>query len=353
MRRFVDRALGLLGSQRARARSSATWTQEELAPGPAAARGADAAAGAGPASRRPGSAGFDGAEFRLHKFRCAAGARDYKLFLPPARRAQRLPLVVMLHGCKQTPDDFALGTQMNAHAAQSGCAVAYPSQSRLYNPSGCWNWFRPSDQGRGHGEPAIIAGLTRELLATRPLDPARVYIAGLSAGGAMAAILGAAYPELYAAVGVHSGVRQGVAVGLASALATMRDGAGPIEAAHAETSPHRQPVIVFHGDADTTVNPRNAVEVYLQSIPSSGDRVAVSGATLQETIETREAPGGRRFTRTAWAQPDGRVIAELWVVHGAGHAWSGGDAGGSYTEPQGPNASAEMLRFFLSHPRPR
>ena len=267
-----------------------------------------------------------------------------------------MPVVVMLHGCKQTPDDFAMGTRMNEHARRNGVAVVYPAQSRLHNPSGCWNWFQPSDQQRDHGEPAIIAELTRELLRTQPFDAERVYIAGLSAGGAMATILSAAYPELYAAVGVHSGVPQGIAVGLASALAAMRDGrAQPVEArAKNESTPvhaRGQPVIVFHGDADTTVNPRNAAEVYLRSVPGPGSGGASNSAAIRETVETLVVPDGRRYTRTAWVQADGLVIAELWVVHGAGHAWSGGDPRGSYTDPKGPDASAEMLRFFLSHAR--
>ena len=167
----------------------------------------------------------------------------------------------------------------------------------------------------------------------------------------MASILGAAYPELYAAVGVHSGVPQGVAVGLASALATMRDGsAAPLEsAAHAGAAAQLQPVIVFHGDADLTVNPRNAAEVYLRSVPLQDGASPADTAAMRESVETHAASGGHGYTRTAWAETDGTVIAELWVVHGAGHAWSGGDARGSFTDPAGPDATAQMLRFFSGH----
>ena len=214
--------------------------------------------------------------------------------------------------------------------------MLYPSQSRRSNPQRCWNWFKHNHQRRGHGEPALIAGMTRDVMAHQLIDSRRVYVAGLSAGGAMAAILGDAYPDLYAAVGVHSGLAAGIAKDLPSALAAMKDGGGKDRSA-----PNGVPTIVFHGDADATVHPRNGEQVIAAS---AGPGQAVEHERVQHP---RRRPCTRRVHRAA----DGRVIAEHWVVHGAPHAWSGGSAKGSYTDAQGPDATGEMLRFFFEHPR--
>jgi poly(hydroxyalkanoate) depolymerase family esterase len=250
-----------------------------------------------------------------------AGTRAYKTYLPVGYRGRSLPLVVMLHGCKQTPDDFAAGTRMNQLADERGFLVLYPAQSREANLSRCWNWFSAADQQRDHGEPSIIAGMTRQVIARYRADPRRVYVAGLSAGGAMAAIMGATYPELYAAVGIHSGLPHASARDTVSALAAMR-GQRPGTAVLPAV-----PTIVFHGDRDTTVHPRNGELGFL----------AVALHT-----ESGEA-GGRPYTRTVHR---GRPRLEHWLVHGAGHAWSGGNPRASYTDPTGPDATREMLRFF-------
>jgi poly(hydroxyalkanoate) depolymerase family esterase len=242
----------------------------------------------------------------------------------------------MLHGCTQSPDDFAAGTRMNELARQQGCYVLYPAQAQKANPQRCWNWFKHSHQVRGRGEPAMLAAMTREVMAAHAVDPSRVYVAGLSAGGAMAAILIDAYPELYAAAGVHSGLAAGSAKDLPSALGAMRSGH-----AGSPTGMARRPVIVFHGDADTTVHPGNGQHVIEASV----------GAAGAADPDRRRAAGGRHYTLSVHKADDGRVLAEHWVVHGSPHAWSGGSRQGSYTDPQGPDASAEMLRFFLEHPR--
>jgi len=275
----------------------------------------------------------------------AAGTREYKLFIPSAAALgdAPLPLVVMLHGCTQNPDDFATGTQMNAVAESRGFYVLYPAQSQRANPQRCWNWFKHSHQQRGRGEAALLAGMTRAVMegGGHRIDARRVYVAGLSAGGAMAAILGREYPELFAAVGVHSGLAAGAATDLPSAMAAMSGGASATHAASGAAS--GTPTIVFHGDADSTVHPRNAEQVIAAS--------AGMGGAVEVDRGTREGGGGRSHTRRVHRAADGRVVAESWTVHGAPHAWSGGNARGSYTDSRGPDASAEMVRFFMEHPR--
>ena len=251
-----------------------------------------------------------------------------------------MPLVVMLHGCKQSPEDFAAGTRMNQHAEELTCLVAYPEQSATANSSRCWNWFRPEDQQRGYGEPALIAGITRQVMSDFAVDPARVYIAGLSAGGAAAAIMGSAYADLYAAVGIHSGLAAGIAQDMPSAFAAMHHGGQVRQVAGGMPI---VPTIVFHGDQDRTVNPQNAELILAQ---------AAAGIELEKRVERDQVPGGHAYTRTRYIDRAGSVLLELWVVHGAGHAWSGGSRDGSYTDPNGPDATREMLRFFGYHSRP-
>lgn len=262
--------------------------------------------------------------------------REYKLYVPPQAGVRPLPLIVMLHGCTQDPDDFAAGTRMNEAARRQGCFVLYPSQSQQANPQRCWNWFKHSHQQRGRGEPALLAAMTQHVMARHDIDPARVFVAGLSAGGAMAAILGEAYPDLYAAVGVHSGLASGVAKDLPSALAAMRTGAA------AATGRPGLPTIVFHGDADGTVHPSNGEHVVSASVGRTG---------AEPEIDRQHVADGRGYTRRVHRSPEGGVLAEHWLVHGSGHAWSGGSGQGSFTDPGGPDATGEMLRFFLQHPR--
>jgi len=277
-----------------------------------------------------------GQRFVAGSFSNGHDRRDYKFFVPAQAGERPLPLVVMLHGCTQDPDDFAAGTGMNELAESRGFYVLYPAQSRQANPQGCWNWFKHTHQQRDRGEPALLAGMTRQLMAQHRIDPDRVYVAGLSAGGAMAAILGETYPDLYAAVGVHSGLASGSALDLPSALSAMK-GAARSPAG----MPSGVPTIVFHGDADGTVHVRNGEHVIAASI----------GATASVEVSAVEDPGVRNATRAVYRAADGRIIAERWTVHGASHAWSGGKAQGSYTDRQGPDASAQMLRFFFEHPR--
>ena len=295
----------------------------------------------------------DRARFSEHAYTGSAGSRRYKLFVPSAFRGQPLPLVVMLHGCTQTPDDFATGTRMNVLAEERGCFVAYPAQSQKANISKCWNWFKASDQGRDRGEPAIIAGLVRELSLTYGLDQERVYVAGLSAGGAMAVILGTTYPEMFAAVGVHSGLPYGVAHDLPSAFAAAHrpgttDPRGSLESAQAWRS--GVPAIVFHGDRDRTVHPGNGERVASETAAASAGE---SGRESLASMESRtgEAPGGYSYTCTLFKDDNERIVVEHWLVHGAAHAWLGGDPSGSFTDSNGPDATGEMMRFFLERKR--
>ena len=270
----------------------------------------------------------------------------YKLYVPPQASdggTARRPLIVMLHGCTQGAADFAAGTRMNALAREAGALVLYPEQAQHANAQKCWNWFKPQHQQRGRGEPEALAMLIRSIADEHDIDGSRIYVAGLSAGGAMADILGRCYPDLIAAVGVHSGLPSGAASDLPSALAAMRNGASTGAASASAPVP---PTIVFHGDADATVHVRNATAIVDAVLASDRDS---AGVRPEASASEGRAAAGRRYTRTVYTDRDGGARAEYWRLHGAGHAWSGGSAQGSYTDPTGIDASAEMLRFFLAH----
>jgi poly(hydroxyalkanoate) depolymerase family esterase len=271
----------------------------------------------------------------------------YKLFVPSSYRGEPMPLVVMLHGCGQNANDFALGTGMNALAEQLQVLVLYPEQTADAHWNRCWNWYSPTHHRRGEGEPAMIAALTRQITDEYAVDSAHIAVAGLSSGAAMAVIVGRTYPDLFSAVGCHSGLAHGSATDSAGALLAMRDGASPDMLAHAEAL-GGVPTIVFHGDADTTVHRHNSAGVVRQSIDGLAASTPGGHAGMRIIEETGES-GGRAFTRHIHAAKSGAVLAEHWTVHDAGHAWSGGNRLGSYADARGPDASREMLRFFLKH----
>lgn len=305
---------------------------------PSPARDDGAAPTSKPTHRAPGeSSATKGDFFTAGSFRNSAGQRAYKLYVPPGVNGQARPLVVMLHGCTQDADDFAAGTAMNEAARKQGFYVLYPVQPRETNPQKCWNWFKHNHQQAGKGEPSILADMTRHVIAEYGIDTRRVYVAGLSAGGAMAAILADTYPQLYAAAGVHSGLAAGAAKDLPSALSAMK-GIG-VRPGAASSTP--VPTIVFHGDRDATVHPANAGAVVAAS---------AGGDARVQSQRVSGASQGRDSTKRVYTNAQGQVIAEYWEVHGAGHAWAGGSPKGSYTDQSGPDATQEMLRFFFEHP---
>lgn len=303
--------------------------------------------------KRPGSSGHgqfapnlfmllpDGAHFLDLRFSCTAGARRYRLYVPSTAEDGLQGLIVMLHGCTQSPEDFAVGTRMNTLAEEHRLLVAYPAQTGADNSMSCWNWFRPSDQMRDSGEPAILAGLTESLRDQYAIPRDRVFVAGLSAGGAMAAILGETYPELYGAIGIHSGLAYGSANDVMSAYSAMRGQVGIKQVLSRnggapETGPR---VIVFHGSADTTVHPSNAERIIASQGRSSGKTSRTEYGFSGET---------RAYLHLVEERSDGTHRIECWMIDGAQHAWAGGNPSGSYTDPRGPNASVAMVSFFLS-----
>jgi poly(hydroxyalkanoate) depolymerase family esterase len=279
----------------------------------------------------------EGGSYVSGSFSNSQGTRSYKLYIPTVRNAGPRPLIVMLHGCTQSADDFAAGTRMNFIAEERGCFVVYPEQPQAANATKCWNWFRPVDQANGRGEPSLIAGITRQVVEEHDIDQERIYVAGLSAGGAAAAIMGEAYPDLYAAVGVHSGLACGLAHDVTTAFNAMR---GQGRLAGNDAPAPVKPTIVFHGDKDTTVHPCNGAKVIARV---SGDTI------LNKRTEVKSSPHGHRYTHSVHRDASGQSMLELWELHGAGHSWSGGSCAGSFASKDGPDASSEMLRFFLQH----
>ena len=300
-----------------------------------------------PTNPEPGAAPPT-ASFSIATFSFGKEAYPYRLFIPARPAASSypalMPLIVLLHGCTQNALDFSNGTAMNALANEHGCMVLYPEQIPSANAARCWNWFEPGHQKSDRGEPGMIAALVRKVIQQHGADPERIYIAGLSAGGAMAAVVAGLYPQLFAALGVHSGLAAGAAKDLMSAFSAMRS--GPKGQAKTANRP-ALPTIVFHGTADKTVHPDNGdfiADAALAALNSAG-------VNLHKSNPTTPGSSTQQAERVVYRDVQGKPYVEHWSVSGGAHAWSGGDAAGSYTDPDGPSASRAMLTFFLQHSR--
>jgi poly(hydroxyalkanoate) depolymerase family esterase len=299
--------------------------------------------------------------FTQSSFTNEYGTRDYRLYVPSAYEDQRVPLIVMLHGCRQDAEDFAAGTRMNVLADRETFFVLYPEQGSAAHPLNCWNWFEPPDQERDKGEPSIIAGITEKVIAEHNIDADRVYVAGMSAGGAMTTIMVAAYPDLYAAIGVHSGLEYKAADDSVTALKVQKTGGpDPNQQGHnaflsARPETRVLPTIVFHGEKDAVVNVVNGHQTLSQWAQTNdyADDGSENDSITDEPAEVlqEQTPEGYHYLRYAYENSEGYVIMEKWVIQELGHGWSGGDAEGSYTDPKGPDASEEMVRFFEQHPK--
>jgi poly(hydroxyalkanoate) depolymerase family esterase len=314
--------------------------------------------------------------------RAAGGTRNFKLWVPASlEKSQSQALVLALHGCTQDAEEMAEISGMNEVAEANRFLVVYPEQSRLANLMKCWNWFHPKHQVRDAGEPSILAAVVGQVCSTHNVDRDRVYVIGVSAGGAMASILAAAYPDLFAAVAVFAGAEFKAATSVSEGLAAMEKG-GPDPLRQGQLAfeamrdglacrqRRRMPVIVFHGTADTRVNPISADQTIAQWGKTNSYLAAVhseSEFTLSERVFSGEVPGGYAYQRHAYLEADARLLMEKWIVQGLGHAWSGSPKPSKYGDPKGPNASAEIWRFFseagtnapaslmspdLSHPEP-
>lgn len=292
---------------------------------------------------------------------CAPGSRKYKLWIPASHDPQLAsPLVVMLHGCRQKPGNLAEISGMNVVADKNNFLAVYPEQPLHANLLRCWNWFDPKHQSRGAGEPAVLAAVIEQVSSSYKVDGSRVYVAGISAGGAMAVILGATYPDLISAVGVVAGMEYGAAAGMSEGLAAMKHGGPDPEqqglAAFAamrqglsERPRHRMPVIIFQGDADPYVNTLNASQIMSQWARTNQclNGHEQDGCVLDNAQPAKATvPGGRNFEKYAYKDAGGRLLMEKWMVEGMGHAWPGSPVAADYADPKGPNASEEMWRFF-------
>ncbi len=282
----------------------------------------------------------NGAEFRTDTFTGKTGSRAYRTYIPASAAQGVNGVIMMLHGCTQTPEDFAAGTGMNALAETHGLVIIYPKQSRGDNAQSCWNWFSRGDQRRDRGEPAILAEIAAKVCSEHGVGRDQTFVAGLSAGAAMAVILGETYGDVFAAVGAHSGLPAGAANDVASAFAAMAGNALATDVRPSNQSSVR--TIVFHGTADATVHPSNGDAIAQRALAASAPQ-SVEESSTSDVL-------GRRVTRTVSSDLKGTPMVEHWAIEGQGHAWSGGQSAGSYTDPKGPDASAEMIRFFLNAP---
>src|SRR6202050_2093832 len=293
--------------------------------------------------------------------RAARGSRNFKLWMPGTlEKGHAWPLVMLLHGCTHDAEDMAEISGMNEVAEAKRFLVVYPEQSRLANLMKCWNWFHPKHQTRDAGEPSILAAVVLQVCSTHNVDPDRVYVAGVSAGGAMAPILAATYPDLFAALAVFAGAEFKAATNVSEGFSAMkRGGPDPVQQGQlafeamrsglAHKKRRRMPVIVFHGTEDTTVNPVNADQVVAQWSETNACLATQSPNiefALSEKVVSGEVPENYAYRKYIYTDQAGRLLMEKWLVQGLGHTWSGSPKASKYGDPKGPNASAEIWRFF-------
>jgi poly(hydroxyalkanoate) depolymerase family esterase len=285
----------------------------------------------------------------------SAGTLSYETYVPASyKQGSQMPLIVALHGCTQTADNFRTQTRFDDLAASKGFIVVYPEQSKANNNLTCWNWFQQADMQRGSGEPSLIAGITKTVQAKYGVDPNKVYVGGLSAGGAMAAVMGATYPDIYAAIGVGSGCEYSAGAPCAGYQSADPEQAGKSAHQAMGTNARVLPFIVFQGDQDTTVPPVNAQQAVragqvMADLADDGDENG-SIPTGAAKVVNGQAPGGESYTVSFYNDGTGKELAQYWLVHGMGHAWSGGDASQQFSDPKGPDESLAMYDFFMDHP---
>jgi len=314
----------------------------------AASNGAGSASGVTQANSLPPSADTAGGEsFVWGSYEGPEGSRRYKLYVP-SKGSSPKRLLVMLHGCTQDPDDFARGTRMNAVAGAQGFAVLYPEQPATANPLKCWNWFAASHQKRGQGEPGLLASMIQKVVAEQKIDPSKVYVAGISAGGAMAAILGATYPELASGLAIHSGIAYGLATDVSQALGAMRtpkgDGQALGKLVRDAMGERRKmlPVFIIQGEGDASVNKTNADLLAMQWAFANG----YTGDASQVSRDVSDHVPG--LWTTTYTTDKHRVLSRSFVIKELGHAWSGGSKEGTFTNPATLDASSAVVEFFLS-----
>ncbi|WP_233274695.1 extracellular catalytic domain type 1 short-chain-length polyhydroxyalkanoate depolymerase [Haladaptatus cibarius] len=288
--------------------------------------------------------------------------RTYTKYIPTGADGSAIPLVVMLHGCTQNPDQFKDETQMNEVAERETFAVIYPDQTTSANIRECWNWFQDQHTTRGSGEAELIAGMAQDVMASHSIDDNRVFVAGLSAGAAMVPNLLVAYPDVFAAGGIHSGLVYDVAENVSQATTAMTQG-GPdpqqqgteaYQAMQSNGVTDTVPTIVFHGTEDYTVYPINGHQATEQATQTND--LAADGTDDDSTDYTPdETTNGQSesfsYTVSEYHDSGGETVVEKWIIDGMAHAWSGGAQGGAYTAPGGPDASQQMWDFFAAHPR--
>ena len=312
--------------------------------------------------RRPGGPAATG-RFVDGAFTADAGTRRWKLWVPNGYdAARRHPLIVMLHGCTQDPDDLARGTRATDRADRAGALVLFPEQPESANPKKCWNWYDPAHQRRDDGEPSLIVGMTRQVSRDWAVDSQRVYLAGISAGAAMASIVAISYPDVYAAAALHSGIPYRAASTVMEAVGVMAKGAPDtarlarlaLEAMGTRARPI--PAIIVQGADDPIVRPVNATHTRDAWVAMNALARGKSSASATLDVNARRtefSAGGLAVVRECFGESTARTCeVETLLVSGLGHAWSGGSKLGTFTDERGPDATEAIMHFLLAHRMP-